>query len=675
MFTYFTPTLIVIAMTILSGAARVNAQAQTTDLNVLQPVLVTGNPLRNGQQDATAQQLSGAELQWRRTSTLGALLDGLPGVSASAFGPQASRPILRGLDGDRLSILSNGASVLDASSLSADHAVALDPLVIERVELVRGPSALLYGGQALGGVINTLDNRIPQGQSGGALDVRWGGASRERVVAGVVDGGPASGARGWAWHGDFSRRLSDNQSTPRFVLDEQSQTQVRNSDGAQRSVAGGLGYVAPEGYAGLSVDDYRTEYGVTAEPDVRIRMQRQHLAQAGEWRFSQGFLRRVAWNLASTRYEHDEVEGTGEVGTRFNMRGHDARLELEHAPLGPVRGVVGLQLNQQRFSALGEEAFVPSTQSRHKAAFVLEQWQEGAWQLAGGARLEQVRQSSAGDAPDGLEPRFGSAQSQRFNPRSFSVQAAWQASPAWRLQVQASRSQRAPTHYELYANGVHVATAAFERGDATLGLEQAKGLDAAVQYLEGNTQLQLNAYTQRFSRYIALQAQAEVFETEEGESLPIYAFTAVPARLQGWELQWTHRLAERVAAGSLQLSASLDAVQGANRSNGAPLPRLVPRRLRLGLHWERGPWSLRLGATQAARQNRPSPDDTPTPSHHSLDVGASYAFKVAGLDAQWSLKGQNLRNQLQRNAATVPTLRELAPLPGRNWHTSLLLRW
>jgi iron complex outermembrane recepter protein len=667
--------------TALAAAAACAAQAQTVagatspPVNALAPVIVTGNPLRNTQADAVAQRLDGAALDWRRAGTLGETLDGLIGVSATAFGPNSSRPVLRGLDGDRLRILNNGGATVDASSLSFDHAVTVDPLVIDAIEVVRGPAALLYGGNALGGVVNTLDNRIPRGAGTNAIEMRLGGAAQERAVAAVLEGGAAAGQTGWSWHTDASRRLSNDLRTPTFVADGVTYDRVRNSASAQRSAAVGAAYNTADGFVGLSVDDLRNGYGVTSEEDVRIAMQRQHLAQQGEWRWSDGWLRRVSWQASSTRYAHDEIEGSGDVGTQFRMRGSDGRVELEHAPIGALRGVVGLAVDRQRFSALGEEAFVPSTNTKQQSAFLFEEWRQGAFTLAGGARLDKVTQNSAGDA-DPADARFGPALARRFSPKSASVQATWQADPAWRLQLQAAQSERAPTHYELYANGVHLATAAFELGDPALGIERAQGLDAALVYEVQGTRAQLNVFRQRFSRYIALSDTGGTFqEVPGGETVPIYAFTAVPALLRGWELSLSHRLAQPIWGGRLQLGATLDSTIGTNTATGEPLPRLAPRRTRLSVDWQGEAWTFRAGVNQTARQNRVSADDQPVAGYTLVELGTSYRFKWSGLEATWNLKAQNVGDRLAYSAVTVPTLRDLAPLAGRSVQTSLNVRF
>jgi len=650
-------------------------------------VQLTGNPLRLSNFSQASNVLAGDELLLRRSATLGETLDGLPGVAASYFGPNSNRPTIRGLDGDRVRMLSNSGASIDASSLSFDHAVPTDPLVIDRVEVLRGAAALLYGGNAIGGVVNALDNRIPRASQsglGGAAEIRLGGASAERNAALVLDGGNGERSGGFAWHADLAGRSSSDQRVPRFSAGEGegeaagSSTRVRNSASDSRGGSLGGSFIFAQGYAGLSVEDYRNDYGVTVEPDVQIQMQRQRLASAGEWRADAGaaWLRRLSWSASSSRYQHQEVEGSGEIGTTFKNRGRDLRLELEHAPLaGVLQGVVGAQWESSEFSAQGEEALVPSAHTRQRALFLLEQYKSGPLSLSAGARTESVRVHSAGDAVDAEEPRFGPAGSRNFSPRSLSLSGSYQLSPSFSVNANLNSSQRAPVFYELHANGVHVASGAFERGDSTLGLERARGLDLGLQWQQAETLLRANIYSTRFASYIALDATGEQFE-EEGESLPVYAFKAVPALLQGFELEGRWTLPASTWAGSkLTLTASLDGVRGKNRQSGEALPRLAPLRAGLALDAQQGLWSGRVELRLAARQNRVPALDKPTAGHAILKLSLARQLRLAGQDALWYLKLDNLGNKLAYSASSVATIRDLSPLPGRSLHTGLQLRF
>ncbi|QPF73862.1 TonB-dependent receptor [Roseateles sp. DAIF2] len=657
-----------------AGNGWAQQQAMTAAPEQLQPVLVTGNPLRDKESTQPSLQLSGDALTLRRAATLGESLDGLPGVAATYFGPNANRPVLRGLDGDRVRLLSNSGASIDASSLSYDHAVPVNPLVVDRIEVLRGASALLYGGSAVGGVVNTLDKRIPRAAARGlcgAAELRLGGAANERNGALTLDGGNQA----WAWHADLSGRKADDQRVPGG--------RVRNSASDSHGGAIGASALFSQGYAGVSLEDYRNDYGVTVEPDVTIKMQRQRLATAGEWRDAGGPLPRIQWQASRSIYEHKEVEGSGEVGTLFRSRGNDLRVEAEHAPIGlshgDLRGVVGLQWERSDFSALGEEALVPATRSRSGALFLLEQYRSGRLSLSAGARKESVRIDSSGDLPGAEEPRFGAAEGRRFAPRSLSLSGGYQLSPAWSLQANLSDTQRAPMFYELYANGVHVATGAYERGDPALGLERARGVDLGLRWQGADRRLlRLNVYQTRFRNYIALDATGASFENEEGESLPEYRYRGVPARLSGLEIEARTGLPQMDWAGPWRftLGGQFDVVRGSNRATGEALPRLAPQRATLSLTADDGGlWSASLELRLAARQDRVPALDKPTPGYGLVRVGLARQLKLGGHDALWYLKLDNLGNTKAYSATSMATLRDLAPLPGRSALMGLQLRF
>ncbi|MDN3920572.1 TonB-dependent receptor [Roseateles violae] len=644
----------------------------------LERVVTTGNPLNSKDLTPVADSLAGDALTLSRGATLGDTLERLPGLAPSYFGPNSNRPAIRGLDGDRVRMLSNSGASLDASSLSFDHAVPIDPLVVERIEVLRGAAALLYGGNAIGGVVNALDNRIPrqaQDGIGGAAELRLGGAQGERSGALVLDGGSA---KGFAWHADLAGRRASDQRVPGFVdPDGVTGTRVRNSAADSHGAALGGSLLFAGGYAGVSIDDYHTQYGVTVEPDTTVQMQRQRLATAGEWKDAQApLLRRLGWQLSGTRYEHRELDGEGHVGTIFDNRGAEMRVEAEHAPLGPLSGVLGLQAERSDFSALGEEALVPGTRTRSAALFLLEQYSAGAWAASAGARAESVRVHSDGDAAGSTE-RFGPATAREFTPASLSLSGSYKPAPRWSIDANLTHSERAPTFYELFANGVHVASGAYERGDAGLRVERARGLDLGLKWKdEDENLLRLNIYQTRFDGYIALDATGEQIESE-GESLPVYAYHAVPALLRGFELEahWTLPGALRPRGGSLALTAQLDGVRGENRASGEALPRLAPLRATLGLDGSQGPWSGRLEWRLVARQDRVPALDKPTAGYGMVRLSLARQFHFDAADLLWYLRLDNLGDKLAYNASSAATVRGWSPLPGRSLSTGLQMRF
>lgn len=636
----------------------------------LAPVVVTGNPLRAADVVAPVTVLEGDALVLRRGTTLGDTLNGLPGVSSSYFGPNANRPIIRGLDGDRVRILSNSGATVDASSLSFDHAVPIDPLVVERVEVVRGPAALLYGGSATGGVVNAIDNRIPKDkltELTGSVEARVGGADSERGAGALLETGDGK----FALHVDVFGRETGDLKVPKYVPVQDavalSETRrLRNS--ASKASGGALGgsFTFDHGYLGMSVDTYDNKYGVVVEPDVTIRMKRDHVALAGEVRDLGGFVRTVRGQVGHTDYKHEELEGSGEVGTTFLSKGSDARIEAEHEPIGPFHGVFGAQLDQLEFSALGEEAFVPSTRTQSRALFVVEEanWSLGTTSV--GVRAEHAKVKSDGDVDPGDQP-FGAPSERRFSMRSASLSHSVQLSPQWRLTGTLSATERAPTYYELYANGVHVATSAFEIGNPNLPTERGNNIDLALAWKQGDSSARIGAYVQRFSRFIALDATGqsvnEIGEDGAAVSYPEYAFRSVRARLQGVELEGRHRM--RALPWTIDLTSKLDFTRATNLDTGEPLARIAPLRATVGVGVSRDGWTAQADVEYAARQNRVPSTDVPTDGYSMLNVALSKHVKLGPSDALVFARITNLGNTLAYNAASIQTVRDLAPMGGR----------
>ena len=659
---------------LMAAAAPVWAQQN------VEPIIVTGNPLRSGDVAIPASVLTGPGLVLRRGSSLGETLDGLPGVAASYFGPNANRPVIRGQDGDRIRVLANGGASVDASGLSFDHAVPIDPLVVERIEVLRGPAALLYGGSAVGGVVNAIDNRIPKARIEGVtgvLETRLGGAAGERGASALLE----AGSQGFAWHADAFGRSTDDLRVPAFdrPMDEggtQRGTRIVNS--ASRAQGGALGssFVWDHGHLGASIDTYRNDYGIVAEDDVTIRMRRDKLALAGEVRMAGGFITTLRAQAAHTDYQHQEIAGDGSIGTTFQTRGTDARVEALHQALSfggaRLEGTAGLQLESSRLSALGAEAFVPSTRTRQAAAFLLERWTwNNGSHLSAGVRGEQARVSSEGDA-GGAGARFGPAQARSFAPRSASIGGSLNLGLRWQVSSNGSYTERAPTSYELYANGVHAATRAYERGDPQQALERGRHLDLAVGWREGANRVKVSVFEGRFARYIALQATGEPdYVDEQGGRFPVYAFRGVQARLHGLELEGNWRAQE--GARSVDLDARLDLVRGTNVDNGEALPRLAPLRATLGVNVTQGAWTARAEVQHAGDQTRVPATDTPTAGWTLVNLSASRVLNLRERVALLFVRLHNIGNTLAYSASTVGTVRARSPLPGRGLMTGL--RW
>jgi iron complex outermembrane recepter protein len=654
----------------------------------LERVIVTGNPLGSAEIASPVSVLSGDALVLKRASTLGETLNGLPGVSSTSFGPNAARPVIRGLDGDRVRILSNAGASLDASSLSFDHAVPIDPLIVERLEVLRGPGALLYGGSAMGGVVNALDNRIPKEAlkgTSGAAELRLGGADRERGGAALIEAGNGQ----FVGHVDLFGRSTSDLSVPRYVPVEDgsalpSTTRVRNSAASSRGGAVGASVFFGKSRVGLSLDTYDSTYGVVVEPDVVIKMKRQHLGVDGEFKDVAGPFDTIRLQFNQTRYQHQEVDGAGEVGTTFKTSGNELRVEAQHAPWGGLpgglRGVFGAQLENSDFSALGDEAFVPNTRTQRQAIFALEELNWAGGVLSAGLRLERARVDSDGDA-DPAALKFGDAVQRRFSLRSASLANVLKLNPQWSLSGSVSSSQRAPTSFELYANGVHAATGSFERGDTSLGVERGTNVDVALQWKSGSDHLRLGAYASRFSNFISLEATGQDVQEPDGSggfnAYPEYVFKPVRARLSGLEIEGQKRLLS--GSVNIDVSGKLDVSRALNADTTEPLPRIAPMRINLGLDAGYGAWSGRVEIDRAAAQNRVPATDVATPGYTLWNLSLTRRFAFSGLTSSgatngvWFVKVNNATDTLAYSAGAIPTVRELSPLAGRSIKTGVRL--
>jgi iron complex outermembrane receptor protein len=654
------------------------AQQDSSDSNApaatLAPVVVTGNPLGSDTLASPSTVLEGKGLDLRRAGSLGATLDGLPGISSTSYGPFASRPIIRGLDGDRIRLMSNGMGMLDASSLSYDHAVPMDPLSADRIEIVRGPAALLYGGNAIGGVVNTLDSRIPSepidGVSGDVL-ASYGGANRDRNGGVRVDGGNGT----FAIHADAYARETGELRIPGYARSASLRAQdpradeprgrLPNSDGRDSGGAVGMAWTGEHGYLGLSASGYDANYGSVAEPDVRLKMRQNRYALAGETRDLDGPFKSLKFNLAYTDYEHKEIEG-GETGTIFRNHGYEARLEARHADIGPVSGTVGLQFGQSRFSALGDEALVPQTDTDSAALFALEEWKVNErLTLSAGARAEHTRLSPAG----GGLPRFAGSSERDFTAGSFSLGAVYKLTPIWSLAANGAYTERAPTFYELYANGPHAATGQFLTGDQDLGKERAWSGDLSLRWAHDADHGSVGVFYSRFANFLAELPTGRwrddgggIVAATDPDALPEARYRGVPAELYGLEAESSTRVFKE-AGHALDLGLSGDYTRARDLDSGNPLPRIAPLRLRASLDYSYGSYSAGVAVTKAFSQHRHAEHDTPTAGYYSLDLALGYRFKMD--ETQWMayVRGENLTNQEIRYASSV--LRDTAPQGGR----------
>ena len=671
----------------------------------LQEVTVTGNALGNAEGIQAVQVLKGEELMINGQSTLGETLALTPGVSSSYFGPNASRPIIRGMDGDRIKIINNSASSHDVSALSNDHAVPSDPLTVERIEVLRGPSAIMYGGSAVGGVVNLIDNRIPtqamEGLSGKA-DVGWSTVNKESRAAVMLE----SGNERYGLHVDAFGRHSGGMGVPDNLACTKSGSSasakaICNSANISRGYALGGSVFWDKGYLGLSGTHYNSTYGTVAEDTVTIGMQSDRYALETEIRHPLSGWDNMRVQFNNTDYQHTEYE-SGAVGTVFSQEGQELRWSAKHQAVasawGQWQGVVGWQGEDSRFAANGDEAFMPSTQTRQSAIYWVEDLKKPWGVFSFGLRSEAVKVNGDAFDPEGDgSTRYTAATTNTFSPISSSVGVLYKISSDVSLKAHWARTSRAPKDYELRADGVHVATSAYEQGSVALQTEKARQMDIGLEWSRGVDKFSLNYFVNRFSNFIGLNASGDIVNGDgdvaglgtdgaacvtadsDNDCWDKYVFAASRAQFKGWEATsvlrlagqdgWLHKTSEHI----WDLSLRADTVQATNLDTGEALPRIPPMRWGASLSRQSGPWRVAVGLDKV-QAPRLGPSQVATAGYTLWNAQLIYRQKVRANDAIWYIKGENLTDKLAYPATSVLTTtaadastgRPKAPLPGRN---------
>jgi iron complex outermembrane receptor protein len=599
--------------------------------------------------------LNGRELSIKRESTLGETLNGIPGVSSTSFGPNASRPVIRGLDAERVRIMQNGIGVVDASSLSFDHAVSVDPLVIEQVDVIRGPAALLYGGSAVGGVVNAVDHRIPKEKLEGITgrtEARLGGPANESNMVGVVDVGNGQ----IAIHADAYARKSNNLTIPGFAVSNRKaltdgtlQTNngtLKNSSATSDGGALGASLTFDSGYLGASYSGFNSNYGTVAEENVRIDMKSQRWDIASEFNDLGKIVNRVKFRLAHTDYQHQEIDA-GIIGTTFKNSGMEGSLEAGHAKIGNMSGVVGLQFQNTTFAALGEEAFVPSTNSQSKALYVYEELPIEQFKFSVGGRTEYTNVDA------GAWAKNPSAQNASFNPTSYALGGLYTFTPNWTLASNISHNERAPSYFELYANGAHLATGQYELGNSSFSKERSNGIDVQIRWKDGKNSFSAGPYYTKFSNFIGLLNTGT-----EVDGLPVAQFSAVAATFKGFEAEGKFNLHD-----NLDLKLTGDYVRATNLSSGEALPRIAPLRLGAGLQYQKNSLGARLNVLHAFAQERIAANELATNGYTNISALITYKLPTK-VNVELFAKANNLLNQDIRDSASF--LKDIAPQGARS---------
>jgi iron complex outermembrane receptor protein len=632
---------------------------------------------------AQTSVLTGAELARDLRPTIGETLARQPGVSATSFGPNASRPVLRGLQGDRVKILTDGIGSFDASATSVDHAVAINPLTADRIEVLRGPSALLFGPSAIGGVVNVVDSRIPRKVPDEFAHVdamaSYGTAANERSVSSRIDV-PAGDKI--VFHVDGTYTKSGDLDIGGHVLAPQQRAEAAaspdpeiaaladlkgtlpNSAGRTWDVAGGAAVITGTGNFGISVSRYDSLYGVpiryalTPEGEaekVQLDVKQTRVDARGEVQTGGGFLDSIRLRAGYADYKHAEIDDTGEVGTTFFNKSMEGRLEFIQAKQGPWSGTFGGGLFVRDFNVIGEEKFVPKNETMQLSAFTLQQIDLGDFRAEAAGRYEHATVRARADADLG-----NPAISRTFDAYSGSAGASYAFMEGWRIGANVSHTERIPTAEELYANGPHAGTQAFEIGDPTFTKEKSWGVEAVLRGDAGPLHIEASAYHNWFSNFIY---EAETGAIEDG--LPVFEMNQAKARLWGFELQGSAKLAT-IGGFGIVADASTDYTRATLTSLG-PVPRIPPLRVLGGIEAQSDALTGRVEVEWDDKQNRVADVETTTKGFTLVNASASWK-PMAGGPLTITAQANNLFDVVGRRHASF--LKDYAPLAGRDFRVS-----
>ena len=632
------------------------------DANDLEEVVVTASPFAKSVEavNKPVNLLSGEDLQNASAATLGETLNGQLGVSSASFGPGVGLPIIRGQSDNRVKVMQDSVGSMDASAASPDHAVTLEPLLANKIEVLRGPAALRYGSGAIGGVVNVLDNRIPSklpdGITGGA-ELRNSSVNDETV--GVANLNAAAG--NFAFHIDGVKRDSNDLDIPGYAQKNPedpataSKGFIPNTDAKSKSGTFGVSYIDGDDFIGISVNKLDNNYGVPPDGDelVRIDMHQTRYDLKGELNNPFDGFQKLSAHIGHADYDHTEMEN-GEPGTKFTNDAYEGRVELIHNPLNLFNldwnGAIGVQAAQSTFAAVGEEAFIPKSDITSAGIFIVEETKHNNFTYELGARVDNQK-----IAPD-------EGQSITHDTINLSATTTWHFTEDQQFSLGIAQSQRAPSVEELLADGPHPATGSYLIGDANLNEESSTNIELGYHWHHDNFQFSTNVFYNHIKDFIYSKNLNEIIDDLTG-----YQYTQADATFKGFETEikipfyqhWNLRVFSDL------VRATLD--------NGGDLPRITPMRVGTSLDFDFNKWSANLSATHSAKQDRPGDYEDETNSYNRIDARVDYTFQNAGTDYTLFLKATNLTNEEIRNASSY--LRDIAPEAGRSVQVGLRVKF
>ncbi|MCF7967368.1 MAG: TonB-dependent receptor [Methylobacter tundripaludum] len=661
-----------------TSAIATNAHAADNDAHKLEDIVVisTGIKQSTAKSAKPVTVLTGDQLRMKTGTTIGDTLKNELGITSQSFGAGVGSPVIRGQSGPRVRVMQNSLGNNDVSSLSPDHANGVEPILAERIEVLRGPSTLLYGNGAIGGVVNVIDNRIPEQVPdkllGGAGEQRYDSATNETSSAVKLEGGKS----GVAYHVDGFYRDQGNTHIGGSAIDEDAARSIDsslnivnnpnglidNSKARSRGGSVGISKIGDAGLVGVSINSLEKNYGIPPDGSggapVTIDLNQTKYDFKGQLNRPFALAEKLRIKFGYTDYKHVEMDN-GTPATTFLNKSYESRVELEHKPIGLLNGVMGFQSVNSQFSAIGAEALVPRTDLNSYGLFDVESFKIGDVTYELGARGEWQT----------ITPENGN--SLTYKPLSGSASALWDITDRHQVSLAFTHSQRAPQIQELFSNGVHEATHSYELGNAGLNKELSNNLDLGYRYNADWMAAELNLFHNWVNDYIYQQRTGSLFNEDaeafedvcSGTCIPVLESRQAAATFKGFEAKTVFPLMEN-RYGAVDLTLFGDYTRG-TFEQGGNVPRMPPLRYGLQLSYEKNDWSTNARLTRGEAQNHAGEHDSNTPGYLLLDLGAQYRLaSFGGSEMLLFAKGKNMLNENIRNSTSY--LRNFAPEPGRS---------
>jgi iron complex outermembrane receptor protein len=681
---------IVTAVALSAAPPDATAQDDQDAHHQIDEIVVTATPLSRTVEDLAqpTSVLYGNELVKKQSTSIGETLSQEPGLSSSYFGPVSSRPVIRGQFGERVRVLSNGLDSLDASALSEDHQTTVEGLLAKRIEIVRGPATLLYGSGAAGGLVNVVDTRFIEeplaDPFSAAIALGADSAVGNRDAAFRAHFGTGS----VAFNADYFVRSTDDIEIPGYAEsqllrdleeaegdgagEEEAFGVVENTDSDTDGGALGVSFIGDKGFVGVSLSVFDSEYGVPGhhpheeeaplpgepveeEELVRIDLEQTRVDAKGEYDLDGDFLSSISFRASANDYAHTELEGA-ETGTVYDVQGTDGRIELRHAKWGNLEGAIGVQYKRIDFDAIGDEAFVPASDTRRTSLFLFEEMVlSNSLVLQGSARLEDQSISGASLTESYDDSAIGA-----------SIGAVWRPRDAMRVSFNLASTERHPNATELYADGSHVAARRYERGSVVLGngileKEKSTNFDVTIHGDHARLEWSITGFVNAVDDYILLRPTAL-----ELDGFQVYDFGQADVEFRGIEAEALVEIWD-TSDSHVHLRLFTDFVDAEEDVTGAKLPLIPPQRLGLGVHGGWHQFDANIDAVFADDQKDVAENELPTEGYTLLNASLSYTVADPGL--YLFLRGSNLLDEDIRQH-TSP-LKDFVPLPGRSVHLGL----